>query len=183
MGIKVKCEHCWKMFEVPDDAINKQRQCHFCQRSTLVRPIEEEKIEKKVHWQLYPFMNGTVFLLFLLSLVNFFLLFRGGLQEERMKEIFQETTEWQTKLKNSISDMEQKVKTYDQLLLQNKVQHFTPESMANELVRILESSIKLIHERILRQQNMLKEVEENLNKIQEATKKITQSLGEKDEKR
>ncbi|NUM35400.1 MAG: hypothetical protein HUU50_12695 [Candidatus Brocadiae bacterium] len=164
MGIKTKCEHCWKVFEVPDDAILKQRQCHFCQRLTMAKPLveEEEKTEKKVYWQLYPVMNSTVFVLFFLTLCNFYLLFRGNPQEERIKEIFQETTEWQNKIQSSISTLEQKIKAYEQLHLQNKAQTFTSETISVDLVRSLESSIKLIHERIIRQQNILKKLEQKL---------------------
>jgi len=184
MGIRIKCEHCWKVFEVPDDAIHKQRQCHFCQRLTFAKPFtEEEKVEKKVYWQLYPLMNFTVFLLFFLTLCNFYLLFRGTPQEERIKEIFQETPEWQNKIQKSISTIDENIKAYEQILLQNKVQTFTSEAIAIGLVRSLESSIKLIQERITRQQNILKELEQKLSTIQPEIKKIQKSLGEKDEKR
>lgn len=94
--------------------------------------------------------------------MNFYLLFRGNPQEERIKEIFQETTEWQNKIQSSISTLEQKIKAYEQLHLQNKAQTFTSETISVDLVRSLESSIKLIHERIIRQQNILKKLEQKL---------------------
>ena len=40
MGIRVKCQHCWKVFEAPDNALNKQHKCMFCQRMTEVQLLE-----------------------------------------------------------------------------------------------------------------------------------------------
>ena len=187
MGVKVKCEHCWKIFEVPDDAINKQRQCHFCQRSTFAKPLIEEasveKVPKDAPEEFYPFMKTTILIVFILSLINFFFLFRGTHQEDRIREIFQETPEWQNNIQNAISKMEQKIKDYEQILLQNKIQPFTPETLAIDLIRSMESSLKLLNERITRQKNTLKELEDKINAMQLEMQRSGKTLEKKNEKR
>lgn len=40
--MKVKCQHCWKIFEVSDDSMGKQKTCQYCQRPMTIKPNLEE---------------------------------------------------------------------------------------------------------------------------------------------
>ncbi len=41
--MKVKCQNCWKIFEVSDDSVGKQKTCQYCQRPMTIKANAEEQ--------------------------------------------------------------------------------------------------------------------------------------------
>jgi len=74
MGIKVKCQHCWKIFEVVDDAAWTTQECEYCNRNTRAVPLEDNTEEKTKQSKITIKVKGLTILAcitFGLSFINF----------------------------------------------------------------------------------------------------------------
>lgn len=174
MGVKVKCEHCRKVFEVPDDAVHKLRICNFCQKKTWARPLGNE--EKNATEAPAPNSQNTLIFtivgLSLVTLVNLILTLRAMKVEEHVRESLLEAPEWQNKIALTLDDVEKKIQEYEQMLARNKAEEFSSEQFASSIVKGWEGSIRWIHSNLTQHQNSLQEIEKRLQKIQNEVQKM-----------
>lgn len=81
MANRVKCQHCWKIFEIPDHALNKPQKCIFCQRITNIQLVESREkkptvqvksvAEESVKADIGPMLNMLLACLLVLTIANF----------------------------------------------------------------------------------------------------------------
>lgn len=124
MSVKVKCQHCWKIFEVSEDAIGKQKSCTYCSRPTLLKPAEDANSEYVMENTLeHKTKLLQVFSLVILgiTLLNLFLLFflvKNQISESNFQESYSQQVEWQKNIEKQIKSMQQKVEDFERNLQQ-----------------------------------------------------------------
>ena len=172
MGIKVKCQHCWKIFEAPDDSINRQRQCLFCQRMTLVKPLdveekqeEEKKTVVRENEDSQNLFHLSLIVLLVLTLANFLFLFRSLKADEIVREIMLEKLEMEANLQKSVEGIRQGMEGSVDRIEQTRKQFISPENIAILLVRSLEGSIKLFTEELAHIESNLENGKKETNKL------------------
>ena len=173
MGIRVKCQHCWKIFEVPDDFVNKQRQCTFCQRMTVATPADSgekqttEEQQVAPDFQTYKHLGILVGILLCLTILNIcFMLFSGKSDDGFREAITQEIPEWRPRLQQQLQDLEKLLSTCQIQLQKNSESASSPENTAMALIGGMEGSIKLITAEITKRQQQLDNIKTSLKKLQ-----------------
>ena len=180
MNIKVKCEHCWKVFEVENQVVNKKKRCPFCQCLTLVIPFEETK--KKVSasssepgnsLKLSRKLNFLAIALLVLTFFNAVIVFVKSGPATANQNVF---SDWQITVNQNIQRLAQKVDSYQQNLEQAKQSKDSPEQLALSLIKGIESSLKLIVERINDKEERMKQLKIKLETIKEEIKQMRKKM-------
>lgn len=180
MGIKVKCQHCWKTFEVSETFINREKQCDFCQRMTIVKPITEEKQvqTQKVDPTLQNMIKSSKMLnvfcviLTLLTMLNIIISFSGNKIDETL---LQETPEWQAELTKEMTNLENAINECKELEMKQANQN----KLVRDIIDALEGSIGLITTRIYKSRTELQTNYKKLQELEKEVKVLTKLLGKK----
>ena len=172
MGIRVKCQHCWKIFEVPDDSVNKQRQCTFCQRMTVATPADSnekqptEEQQVTPDFQTYKRVGILVGILLCLIMLNIFFMLFGGKSDEGFREaILQENLEWRINLQKQVKNLENLLNTCHRKLEKNAESSSSPKDTAMILIGGMEGSIQLITGEITKRRQQLDNIQKSLLKL------------------
>lgn len=168
---RVKCQYCWKIFDVPDDFINKQRQCIFCQRMTVAQPVELENRPKDsgmaLSFQtLLKILNiSTVFLL-AVAVLNTILLIGAirktgeGFDREGWSLKQQEVNEKISQIQDSL----QKTKAF---LLQSEANQIPPDEFGQVLLGGIRPSVQLILDKLAQAQAELERIQSSLESLKQ----------------
>lgn len=166
MGKKVKCQHCWKTFEIPDNQANTQRPCVFCQRVTMLQPIESEEkpavqqtISKSLALQEYA-MFGLLALLAFHAILLVVSLTRGeSLDKEALAAKQQEQVIALEKISHRLSKCQDVAKKGEDQLS-------APGKTVQGLVATMKPSIQLIWDRLAQLQGEIEKLKERVNKAE-----------------
>lgn len=183
MGIKVKCQHCWKTFEVSETFINRQKQCDFCQRMTIVKPIEEKKQAEEIEFDgdvqdisgIAKILGTVCIIMTILTLINLIISFSSGKVDDTLKDaIIQETPEWHTELKKEMDTLGEKLK-----LPKNQTSQKTADDVVNNVIDTLSGSIRLITEKLLHTKKELIDTNKKLKELEKEIEVLTKALESK----
>jgi len=168
MAVQVKCQHCWKIFEVSEDAVGKQRACIFCQRLMVIKPLTDAENKGETNEYMITNLMGKVktlqvlvlilLVFFAINLITLFWLGKKQVTEDALREVYlQEKPQWQATVESSLQNLQQQVNKLDanfQRTLQ-EMEKQTKFDMDSMLSRLIENF-----------NNKLDQIERNLQKMQ-----------------
>ncbi len=166
MARKVKCQHCWKTFEVPDQQVNTQRPCVFCQHMTTTVPIEsEEKTTQQpaISDSFAILEYGLIGLLVLLVIQALLLGVALGRSESYDREALASRQQEQIAALQKIA---QRIGKCQEMLKKSEDSLVPPDKTVKGLVGAMKPSIQLIWDRLGQLQTELDKWKEQLNKTE-----------------
>lgn len=194
--MKVKCQNCWKIFEVADDAVGKQKICQYCQRPMTIRMNAEnftsgtfnssddklKSLNKKIQT-----LQIFILILVIFAILNLIFilmaLHRSSVEENTMlvnqianqqKEILKQLKENEALQQQQLANMESLFKKYNEdILKQTKKEFNNLNIQLAQIVREADSKVLLeaITSKLDGITSRLEQVNATLQKLQPDKKK------------
>lgn len=158
---KVKCQHCWKVFEVPEQNLNKQQKCVFCQRMTLAQPLEsKDKPTTAIVEQTFEKATGNIVVFLFLTLViltiaNIALAcFMGFSRRSGEREVSSESQSVEEKstadIEKRLVEIETKLDSCYNTLAELEKKNENPKDIIGSLMNVVNDSVTVLFTDIAR---------------------------------